>query len=217
MGEYTAIARLYKTAADEVVDVEQQLNYNWDIADLNVKRLLEYEYTTTSVPDVVGALSRSRFYKEYSNSFLAYFTSGNFFWQDPVAKVTAWTLAESLLSGGYVSHPDFPLAYRRITTDGTTEEIEWTGAVWLNGALLPLNTNTEIITAGTMPASIRPDVSKYWQVSAGNTSADYSVARLFFGSPGDVEFKRYGSNASTSNDERRIEFTGVKYNVEVAA
>lgn len=221
MGTYTTVLKLYKTAADEVVDVEQQMNYNWDISDLQMRRLLEYEYTTAAAPNVVGALSRSRFYKEYSNSFMAYFSGGNFFWQDPTAFVSPWVDATPLLQAGWFAHPEFPPAYRIVKkSGGTTSEIEWTGAIAtdpVNPIQIDVNTNMAVIDIGDVPGDVRPVVSKYFLMNAGNTATNYSISRVFFNSNGSVEIKRYGANPTNPGMENRIEFTGIKYNVEVAA
>lgn len=217
MGSYTPVLKYYKSAPDEVVDVEQQLNYNWDITDLQAKRLLEYEYVSGQNPNVVGALNRSRFYKEYSNSIQSYFgPPSNFFWQDPKAFVTPWTAAGSLISGGYSDDPDYPVAYRLIKYSGSaTAEVEWTGAFWLDNAAMDLNLNIAIAAAGDLPAAIRPTVTKYFDMWGGNTATDFSVGRILIGNDGRLEFKRYGVNPGTNTGENRLEFTGIIYNVEV--
>lgn len=221
MGSYTNTLRYYKPVSNEVVDVEQHLNYNWDINDLQMKRLLEYEYVSGQNPNVVGALSRSRFYKEYSNTIQAYFRSSpDFFWQDPSAFASAWVNASSLITGGgggYDPHPSLPPAYRTIKkSGGSTAEIEWTGALWQGGSQLTIGTNFTVMVAGTLPAAIRPVVTKYFDVWGGNTASDYCVGRLLIGNDGRMEFKLYGIDPpSMDSEENRLEFTGIIYNVEV--
>lgn len=221
MGSYTNLLRYYKPVAEEVVDVEQQLNYNWDITDLQAKRLLEYEYVTTQNPNVVGALSRSRFYKEYSNSIQTYFKSSpDFFWQDPVAFNAAWTDASALIAGGgggYSACPNLPPAYRIIQkSGGTTAEVEWSGAFWQDGSNFGIGINFTVCVAGTLPVSIRPVVTKYFDMWAGNTTTDFCIGRLLIGNDGRMEFKLYGVDVPSGNSvENRLEFTGVTYNVEV--
>lgn len=221
MGTLTTNLQLYKPAATEFVDVETQLNRNWDIADSAVKRLLEYEFTPLQTPDLTNVVNRSHFYKSYSNSFWAYFKTTNLWWQDPKARVSSWVSAASLLQSGWFELPDMPLYYRIIKNTGSsTTEIEWTGAVCNqvpDPVTIDVNTNMFIIDTGGLPASIRPTVSKYFTMFAGNTSTNYSISRLFFSSAGNVEIKRYGSNPTSPGTENRIEFTGVKYNLEVAA
>jgi hypothetical protein len=223
VGSLTTNLKFYKPDPTEFVDVDVQLNANWQIADRAVKRLLEYEYTTTSVPGDLDAIDRARFYKTYSNSFMTWFKSGPFFWQDPTAFVSAWVHANGYLQAGMFEAPDFPLAYRIIQkSGGTTAEIEWTGAICTqvpDQVTIDVNTNMTVVDniANPLPVGVRPIVSKYFTVSAGNTSSNYSIARLFFNSNGGVEFKRYGANPTNPGVENRIEFTGLKYNVEVAA
>lgn len=220
MGSYTTTMRYYKADGEEVVDVEQQLNYNWDICDLQMKRLLEYEYVVAQNPDVVGALSRSKFYKEYSNSIQTYFKSTpDFFWQDPVAFNSAWTpnMLQWFQEGYNFSPTGFDVSARLIKkSGGTTSEVEWSGAIWELGGPMELNTNVTVIAAGNMPSQFVPTVTKYFDTWSGNTSADFSVARVLIGNDGRMEFKRYGVNPSAgTSQENRVEFTGIIYNVEV--
>lgn len=218
MGEYTTQLKLYKTADVEVVDVEQQLNYNWDICDRDLKRLLEYEYVTVPSPDVVDAVSRSKFYKEYSNSYMTYFKTGNFFYQDPYAFVSPWVSGASMLQAGWFDDPDFPFFYRIIKkAGGTTTQIEWTGAIWTGGPEIDVNTNMTFIDVGDIPVAIRPTVTKYFNVNCGNTAANYKIARIFIGSNGEGQVKLYGQMTTTGTIENRVDFGGIKYNLEVAA
>lgn len=219
MGSLTTNLKFYKPAASEFVDVEVQLNRNWDIADTAVRRLLEYEYTTAAVPNVTGSVDRARFYKPYSNSFMVYFKSGNYFYQEPNAFVSTWTSAKSLLQPGWIEHPDYPLRYRIVkkSVGALQTEIEWTGAVVTQypAVTIDVNTNMTVIDVDKVPVGIRPITAKYFNVNAGNTASNYSFARLFFGSNGSVEMKRYGANPASPGDENRIEFSNVKYNLEV--
>lgn len=221
MGDYTTKLGLYKPDATEFVDVETHLNRNWDIADSAVKRLLEWEYSIAQTPDISDSVDRAHFYKTYSNSTFMYFASSQLWYQDPTATVYPWVSAKSLLQPGWVEHPDFPLAYRIVKkSGGTTTQIEWTGAivtVYPDPITIDVNTNMAVIDIDGVPTSARPVVSKYFNQNAGNTAANYSFARLFFSSNGSVEIKRYGANPTNPGDENRIEFTGVKYNLEVAA
>lgn len=218
MGTYTPNLKFYKPDPAEFVDVDVQLNANWTIADPAVKRLLEYEFTNLPVPDVVGSVDRARFYKIYSNSFMAWFESLGIFYQDPKAFVAPWFHANTIITGGYTEHPDFPTAYRTVknVSGTTTAEIEWAGAFWLDGSAVDLNLNYTVAAPGEVPAALRPVVTKYFNVWCGNTATDYTFARVLFGNDGRIEFKRYGVDPP-AGDERRVELTGIKYNVEVAA
>lgn len=214
MGTYTAALKFYKPAGSEFVDAEVQLNRNWDITDPAVRRLLEYEYTNVNVPNVTGSVNRARFFKIYSNSVVAWFSQGNFFWQDPLAFVTPFTAFD--VGPDEVEHPDYPVAFRIIKkSGGTTSQVEWTGAFWQGGTAMDLNTNIVLVPAGSIPVAARPAVTKYFTVWAGNTTADFSIARILIGSDGRIEWKRYGVNTPAGN-ESRIEMTGIMYNVEVA-
>lgn len=217
MGTYTTNLRFYKPDPTEFVDVETQLNNNWDIADDAVRKLFEYQYSNLSTPDTANSILRQRFYKTYSNSLVAYFRASGVWLQDATACVYPWVNASSLFTNGTEeSNPDDPVFYRIVKkTGGTTTEIEWTGSFWAGGGNMDLDTNIANVMA--LPVSLRPTVSKYFDCYAGNCSADYSFARVVFLSSGTVEYKRYGSNTQTSDGEKRIDLTGIKYNLEVAA
>lgn len=218
MGTFTSNVKFYKPDPSEFVDVDAHLNVNWQIADKQVRRLLEYEFSTASTPDVFNAIERSRYFKHYSNSVMAYFPSQGFFYQDPYSYVSTWNKAGSLLASGYTEHPDYPVGWRiiRNVNSPTTAEIEWTGAFWIGGGVITNNTNVTVIA--NLPSLTVPVVSKYFTMNAGNTTANYSIARVgfFSGSPGTLQYKRYG-DAGNSTDENRIDLNGIKYNVEVAA
>lgn len=218
MGSFTSSLKLYKPDPTEFVDVNSQLNDNWAICDKQVRRLLEYELVTDNNPDVFQAIPRSRYYKLYSNSPMAYFPY--YYYMDPGAFVSTWIKASSALSGSYIEHPDYPIGYRLIkkSISPTITEVEWTGSAWLNGSNLPLNTNTVF---GILPSAAIPASTKYFTVNCGNASTSYSIARVIFsaGAVGtaDMEFKRYGDTAGTDSGENRIDLTGIKYSLEVTA
>lgn len=219
MGSYTTNLNFYKPDSSEFVDVDVQLNRNWVIADQAVKRLLEYEYSNLSTPDIVDSIAnRGRFYKIYSNSVIAYFKSTNLWYQDPKAFVAAFSQALSWFSEGYnFSPPSWDVSARLVKNNGgTTAQVEWSGAFWELGAPMELNLNTAVIPIGGIPVELRPTVSKYFDVNAGNTSSDFCMARVLIGDDGRLEFKRYGVNPSAGvSTENRIELTGIVYNVEV--
>jgi hypothetical protein len=219
MGTLTTNLKFYKPASTEFVDVETQINRNWDITDSAVRRLLEYEFSSASVPDVVDSVDRARFYKSYSNSLVTWFKTGNFFSQDLTANVNNWVSAKSLLQSGWFEHPDMPIYYRIVKkSGGTTTEIEWAGAI-VNQLPDPVtidpNITMTLMDVGAMPTTIRPVVGKYFTIWGGNTTTNYSIARVLFGTDGSLSMRRYGSNPANPGTENRIELTGIKYNVEV--
>lgn len=219
MGNYTPTFKFYKPDPGEFVDVDVQLNANWDIADEVVKRLLEYEFTNVQYPDISNARSaRAKFYRQYSNSPVIYFKSGNFWYQDPVAYVAPFDPMLTWFLEGYNYSPtNYDVSARLVkNSGGSTATVEWSGAFWELGGTMELNTNTTIIGSGGIPAQYRPAVTKYFNVYAGNTGSDFSVARLLIGSDGGMQFKRYGVDPSAGvSGENRVELTGVVYNVEV--
>jgi hypothetical protein len=217
MGEYTTNLKLYKPDANEFVDEDVQLNRNWDILDVNLRRLLEYEYTTDAVPNVTNSVSRPKFYKAYSNSIQTYFKIGNFFWQGPSNPVNSWATAKSWLASGWTENPDLPLYVRSIrrTSGVVNSEVEWAGAIWMGGSSIPIGTTEIVIPDGGIPSAYRPARTQYFTMWGGNTSTVYSVARILISSAGRMEIRRYGISPSAGSNENRIELTGIKYDDNV--
>lgn len=220
MGTLTTNLKLYKPDPTEFVDADVQINRNWDITDQAVRRCLEYEYTSLAVPDVSDSVTpRSKFYKPYSNSLITYIKNTNTWYQDPSAFVAAWNGALFYFSEGYNFSPTgFEVHVRLVKkSGGSTAEVEWSGAFYELGGTMELNTNVTVIPPGVIPSQFTPTVTKYFNVYAGNTSSDFSMARIFIGSDGSMQFKRYGVNPSAgTSDENRVELTGILYNVEVS-
>lgn len=218
MGDLTANLDLYKPATTEFVDVNTQLNRNWEILDTAAKRLMEYEYVTDPVPNVTGSVDRPKFYKSYSNSVMTYFQEGRFFWQSPSSPVNSWTSGKSWLTGGYKEYPNLPVFVRenKVISGATKREIEWAGAIQLNdGDIIPTGTTIIVMPDGSIPAAFRPTRSQYFTTWAGNTSTNYSIARVFVSFLGRIEIRRYGSNPTAGSVESRIELTGIKYDAGV--
>lgn len=71
------------------------------------------------------------------------------------------------------------------------------------------------MSAGAIDEQARPAVNKYFNMWAGNTTNDYSIARVLIATDGTMQMKRYGANPSVGSGENRVELTGIKYNVEV--
>lgn len=222
MGTFTTNFKLYKPVPNEIVDVNQQLNYNWDVVDLNARKLMEYQYFTgPSVSDIVGTSNRKgeRWYKTYSNSILGADGPGSFL-QDNFAHVDTWINASSFItqvSGpSWQAYPSNEPHYRVISSSGTTTEIEWVGRVWIGGAQIqPVVNYTPVLTG--LPAGIRPVVGKYFNLYAGNTTTDYASARCLADTAGNLQFMRYGNGAATASTENYIDLGGVRYNLEIAA
>ena len=221
MGTYTSNLKLYKPDPGEFVDVDAQMNRNWNIADEAVKQLLEYQF----INDPNGVISRDglvnnpRYFKWYSNSVLYYKSSAAAYKQDTNAFVTPWQPLGSWVAEGFMDDPDFPMGYRVIKKPGgTVSEIELCGAVqYINQAPIDLNFNLSFLQATSPTLPIAPAVHKYFTMYAGNTSSDFSIARVFISATdGHMEFKHYGAQPSAgSSGENRIELTGIRYCPEV--
>jgi hypothetical protein len=221
VGTFTPNLKFYKADPSEFVDVDLQINSNWEIADAAVKQLLEYQFTTTDPLIPSTTVGRPRYYKMTSNSVLHYdgISSPKSFKQDTLAFVTPWQPLGSWVAEGFADDVDFPMGYRLIKKPGgTTSEVELCGAVqYINQAPIDLNFNLSFLQPTDPTLPIKPAVSKYFTMSAGNTSSDFSIARIFISSAdGHMELKHYGALPSSgSSGENRIELTGIRYNIEV--
>jgi hypothetical protein len=219
MGTLTTNLNFYKPASTEFVDVETQLNRNWDIADRDVRRLLEYEFSNLAVPNNIDAVNRSRFYKIYSNSIQAWLKTSGFFWQDPYTYVSAWVPCREFLTEDFKEHPSLPICYRIIkkAISPNTTQIEWMGAFQtVTEEVMDLEASVTVIAPDVIPVGVRPSITQYATVNAGNTTTNYSMARLIFTNAGELQYHRYGATPSAGpSTENRCELTGVTYNVEV--
>jgi hypothetical protein len=220
MGTYTPNLKFYKPDPSEFVDVDTQLNANWNLADTAVKQLMEYQFATDAVIDPGVTVNRPRFFKWSSNAAVHYDgISSRTFKQDTLAYVTPWQPLGSWVSEGFADDVDFPMGYRLIKKPGgTTSEVELCGAVqYINQAPIDINFNLTFLQATDPTLPIKPAVHKYFDVWGGNTSSNYSIARLFISATdGHMELKHYGNQPSAgSSGENRIELTGIRYNIEV--
>lgn len=221
MGTYSTNFKFYKPASSEFVDVEAQLNRNWDIADRDVRRLLEWEYSNLQYPSIENIKNRSKFFKIYSNSLVSYFTVSGW-WQDPKVYVSPWIEVAKLgwISNDWIQHPQLPVAYRVIKkVGGAISEVEWTGAFQsVTGGPMDIDggmSSQSLILAGTIPAGVCPATTTYWTVNAGNTSVNYSFARITITNAGEIQYYRYGPLPSAGvSTENRVELTGISYSVE---
>lgn len=212
MGTYTTTFKMYKPWSSEIVDVDQHLNYNWNILDKELKRLMEYRYTNvTSVGS--GFTDRGpmqRWYKTWSNS-IVFQDFDNNLTQDPAANVGSWVSASSLLKNGWGIKSANGLYYRLTSYGGIDHEVEWTGAIDKDGAVIPTGSLTEVLD---LPLEITPKRSRYYLRSAGNTATGFSIARITVNRFGTIDVVRWGQPGETSG-QNKIDFGGIRYQVEL--
>lgn len=211
MGSYTESQRFYKSDPSEIINVDQDLNYNLRRADVRVRALVEYQ--KTDVPSISAAsISKDigfKWYKTYTNSIWVY-RNDREIWQDPNAIVEEWFTSGITWESGYgpASGDINNVAYSIFNN-----MVRLRGRVALNSgqSQFPLNTNTNFMT---LPTSARPLVQKYFTLYGGNGTSDFQCFRLFIpqssASDQRLEFCKYGG-ASENADENYLDLNDVWY------
>jgi len=223
MGTFTPIFKLFKPDPTDTVDVESQVNNNYDIADVEFRSLMEYIYFTgSSVTD--AAIPKKLDYKWYKS-----YNNGVAFWrkypdnhialsQDVKSFVTGWNdvtpyFAAAFTGVGQRFHVDWPYA-RIVTRSAGLSDVTLSGKMTrVNGAEIALNT---IITMFTLPAAYWPLVDKVFTCLAGG-STNYSISRVTVSTAGVVSLYRMGDASTFAASERYIDLDGISYSTEVAA
>lgn len=215
MGEYTPGQKLYKVAANEIVNAESNLNYNWRKLDDSVRHLLGWAPTDkTSLYEEDHDPGR-KFLKRQSNSTWIC-DATNTPRQDTQAFVNTWTLIpSSVLDPAWEPYndPNFGRLAYSVDADG---DISLRGTLQMVGqAAIPLKTTINVITA--LPVGARPDNPRYLFKHCGNADTpSYSVVRFFIGATGLVSIVRSGVAQSTAA-ERYITFNGLTFPRTVGA
>src|SRR5688572_16892397 len=177
MGSLTTTFEFYKPDPEEAVDPETQLNRFLREVDKLAKHMLEYGITDVeSISDDPAIEKRDgyRWFKFFSNSFWYYLNGDTH--QDAYAHVDNWVSLVPYLHADYEAVEDQPPLYSIESSTGATTIVHMQGAVVRSdGASIVTNTTFNLFTA--MPSDIRPTVNKYFMLEAGNTVAQYSIAR----------------------------------------
>lgn len=196
MGTYTTTQQFYKPDTTELVDVEQQINYNLRRIDERVRPLIEYQMTdvtsisASDLPKDTGF----KWWKSYSNSIWHYRDGGIF--QDANAANSTWSTIGLTLINSYSSYDNnFQVSY-----SSHNGMVRWRGKVSLsNLGNLPTNTATKFLTP---PTGFSPAKERYFTVYGGNSTGDFQCFRIRIpdSSAGDksFEFIKYGGNGSSS-------------------
>lgn len=214
MGNYSPNQNFYLTDPDELVNVEQDLNYNIRLADARVRPLVEYQWTDapnigqSDLPKDTGF----KWYKARTNTIWAYTERGSVT-QDPNSQVNNWR-TDFVWAAGYG-----PLNNNIDSVAATVYNgmVRLRGMVVLNGGAtdLPVNTSTNVFE---LPVALKPVDPQYFTIYGGNAaSGDYQVFRFFV--PGaaagnqNCQFHKYGGTASGAT-ERFLSLNNVFYTLD---
>lgn len=222
MGTYTPLLKLYKPDPIENVNPETHINQNLRIIDSVAKGMLEYDtYSEAKEGGVNQQLLDSlpaayRFYKPYSNSL--WVSNGSLFQasQDTGAYATDWNDATPLIAAPWVQFPTQPVAYRRISVQGSgTTEIEWTGRLWQGGAAIA--SGVAFANVMSFSSDLAPLATKYFQANGGNTVSGYAIFRVMVDAGSFVNLFKMGTGVATSSIENYIDLGGMRYSTEVTS
>lgn len=212
MGEYTDKQKFYLIEGSELVNADQDLNYNLARADTRVKPLVEYQITDESsitnsnLPKDVGF----KWYKTYTNAIWVQHKDG-LVYQDTNTWVDTWSLNGIVFYNNYGS---MNLEADRIAYSAFNGFVHLRGKLCLNGTAsdLPANVNIKFME---IPSEYLPPVARYFTVYGGNASgSDFQCARIFIpaqsASDHRLEFCKYGGNSSVAT-ERYLSLNDVFY------
>jgi hypothetical protein len=175
MGEYSPNQRFWLIGENDLVNVEQDLNYNLNRVDYRMRTLVEYMKTdVASVSD--SSLVKEvgmKWYKTATNAVWYCHAGLNLISQDPNAAVDTWR-TDITFEAGYGS------------VDSSTNRIGCciaNGMVRLRGKLklnnfdsLPKNVSTDFMT---LPVDAHPTKSRYFFVHGGEGLTQFQTARIF--------------------------------------
>lgn len=211
MGEYTDTQRFYLADPEELVSVENDLNYNLRRADERVRNLVEYQYTDEQSITVSSLTKEQGFkwYKSYSNSVWFGRGTGTQIWQSVANPVDEWKVTGLSFESGYQSMDS---DINRTAYCITGNWVRLRGRVIRTGQLeIPTES---IINFLTLPDEAMPKRARYFTVWGGNATSDFQVFRVFIPAVTDgdkrMEMMKYGGNA-TSEAERYISLNDIFY------
>lgn len=200
MGSLSPNQKFWLIGQNDLVNVEQDLNYNLERVDYRMRTLVEYMKTDVASITATSSMVKEpgmKWYKTFSNS-IWYCHDNTGIYQDPNAQVDTWN-TDITFESGFSS------------LDTSTNRIGYSifgGLVRLRGKLIRTglaaftkNIATDVFT---LPASARPDESRYFFVHMGEGLTQFQVARIFIpsSSSGDLrcECMIYGQDGQVSGN-----------------
>lgn len=208
MGEYTEYHKLYKSDSDELVDVDNQLNYNLERLDFLAKTIADYLPTDVqSVQDNFDNEPGHKFYKYYSNSFWYYHPETRAFVQDVNGDVDGWSSSGISFQNGFKNY-DSDRGRVGYKTESNESMCRWRGQIILND-FDNIDRNTHY-TVMTLPSETIPSNSRYFFTHSGFGSGAVTY-RLMFQEAGELQVIRYGPTTQSTSAERYISLVDVSY------
>lgn len=175
MGTYSPNQDFWLIGENDLVNVDQDINYNLSRVDYRERTLVEYMKTDVASISATPSMVKEpgmKWYKTFSNS-IWYCHDNTGIYQDPNAQVDSWN-TDITFEAGFTS------------LDSNTNRIGYSifgGQVRLRGKLIRTglaaftkNTATDVFT---LPVAAHPDESRYFFVHMGEGLTQFQVARVF--------------------------------------
>lgn len=200
MGDYTPNQKFWRIGSGDLVNVEQDLNYNLDRVDYRMRTLVEY--MKTDVQSISGTPSMvkepgMKWYKTYSNA-IWYAHDNTGIYQDPNAQVDQW-FTDITFEAGFSS---LDTGSNRIGYSTFGGQVRLRGKLIRTGlAAFTKNTATDVFT---LPTAVLPAKSRYCFVHMGEGLTQFQTARVFIpaATAGDLrcEVIVYGQDGAPSSN-----------------
>ena len=180
MGDYTPTQDFYLINGDELVNVENDLNYNLKRADDRMKPLIQYYVCNNDVsnittdPDIPKDVG-FKFYKPWSNSVWVWATAQGdtnpSMLQDLNSRVETWVTTGITFETGWVNGTGSD-AVGYMTSNGWAY---WRGNIKYTPGIIPSNTVMDICS---IPAGMVPNVDRFFFISGGPGVDDWQLFRV---------------------------------------
>lgn len=200
MGNYSPNQDFWLIGENDLVNVEQDLNYNLNRVDYRERTLVEYMKTDVASISATASMVKEpgmKWYKTFSNS-IWYCHDNTGIYQDPNAAVDSWS-TDVTFEAGFSS------------LDSSSNRIGYSihgGLVRLRGKLIRTgfaaftkNASTDVFT---LPVAARPDESRYFHIHGGSGLTQFQSARLFIPAAGNADVRCeilvYGQDGAPSDN-----------------
>lgn len=213
MGSLTPNQAFWLIGETDLVNVEQDLNYNLSRVDYRMRTLVEYMKTDVASISADSSLVKEpgmKWYKTYTGA-IWYCHEGTGIVQDPNAAVDTFISSTISYEPGFQS---LDQANNKIGYSSFGGEIRLRGKLIRTGsAAFTKNTATDVFS---LPPAILPDEARYFFVPMGEGISQFQMARIFIpaSSSGDLrcEVIVYGQDGLGAGNNF-ISLNDVKYTI----
>lgn len=217
MGSYTPNQKLWKPDETDLVDVERDIEYNWNRLDDRTKKI--FEWTASDEPVLTGNVPMENNFKylkrETNSKWVSWFdpsTQQQVLKQDATQFVPGWVLITP--SAGWVNGTTTTRLMVQFTgpaTAGGENLISYRGIIRRNPAAeLQIKTDTTVATG--ISALYRPAVDREVVFMGGDATAGMVASGMLrFTATGEIHFFKYGTAQGGLSGEWIIPFNSVSF------